>query len=147
MTKGLDDFPPAARTTSELAMRARLLIRDAMGACNALNEALTDEQRNECEHLIGYAHDGLSSAEGYLETAARRIAGDEHWPVPIKQTAPSKFECMRCLELHDGQTPQIPEHSPRCPMREERARAWDAGCEHGIAATALGALPGKNPHR
>jgi hypothetical protein len=137
MTKGLDDFPPAARTTSELVMHARGLVLAARDACNALNEALTDEQRGECEHLIGYAHDGLSSAEGYLETVARRIAGDEHWPVPCLPAEDigsrgSVWECGRCLQLHDAQRGEptgeaIPEHSPRCPMREERAAAWDAG--------------------
>ena len=74
MSKGLDDFPPAARTVIELALNARRLVSEAMGACNALNEALTDEQRYACERVIGAAHDSLSSAAANLEYVTGRLA-------------------------------------------------------------------------
>lgn len=80
------------------------------------------------------------------------------------------FECLRCFELHQARkadqaeelarlrgitcvrsdTPMIPEHSPRCPMREERARAWDEGfstCEQQIGNGAVPPELLKNPHR
>jgi hypothetical protein len=77
VNKSLDDFPPAARTVTEHAMRARQLVNDAMRACAALNESLTEEQGHACEHLISYAHDGLYSALGYLEQVERRLRGED----------------------------------------------------------------------
>lgn len=56
--------------------KARRLVTEAMGAVNALNQSLTESQLHECEHLLGYAHDGLGSADGYLETVARRLEGE-----------------------------------------------------------------------
>lgn len=54
------------------------------------------------------------------------------------------WECGRCAQLHDGvQGEEIPEHSPRCPMREERAKAWDDGYAQGYD----GDTGAKNPHR
>lgn len=57
------------------------------------------------------------------------------------------FECGRCLVLQHQATSDIPEHSPRCPMREERAKAWDDGLFEGIYAERDNVMPKQNPHR
>jgi hypothetical protein len=77
MTKGLDEFPTSIRTTTELVMRARQLVSDALGACNQLNAALTDEQRYQCERVIGAAYDSLSSVSANLDYVEGKIRAGE----------------------------------------------------------------------
>lgn len=58
------------------------------------------------------------------------------------------WECGRCAWLAKPEGDTVPEHSPRCPIRIERALAWDAGYAEGLRDNEPGTAPfAKNPHR
>jgi hypothetical protein len=98
----------------------------------------------------------LFKGSGYLDLERFRGLCPE-WvflPEPIGEDIGPRgtiWECGRCAQLHDGvQGEAIPEHSPRCPMREERAAAWDAGYRVGKGDGIKGVKTGRmfqNPHR
>jgi hypothetical protein len=71
--------------------KARRLVNEAARACQVLYHSLPDG--HECDSAIGAACDELYSADGYLEKAARRLAGDEKMPVPI---LPAPSTCRVC---------------------------------------------------
>jgi hypothetical protein len=91
--------------------RARRLTQEAARACHALVHSLPLAQGYDCAELIGYACDQIYSAEGYLETVARRLAGDEKMPVPLKidpALRPEQEQAMREALESSGLTATLP---------------------------------------
>jgi hypothetical protein len=113
---------------------------DAQRAFERVTRAL-EQLQSQLENVL----------DGHAEGAWMARALDaERELAKYKRAAPVReaWECGRCAWLAQPEGDTVPEHSPRCPQRIERAAAWDAGYAEGLRDNEPGTAPfAKNPFR